>query len=145
MSRFHIQTILLLYAALHLSSSDATSGQVERRVTRAIAPPYDDILVQARLQGTAKIRVQVKPSGEVEDAEIVESLWDLRDELYKQYARKWRFEAHPTSTTEEIVFIFRFIPRDSPPEDVGTVFTFPATVEIRSLEPPPSYLNSTEK
>ena len=138
MAKFRVLTNLLVSAVFCLSASNAVGQHIQRGVIKALAPPYDDILLQARLEGTVRFEVRVGPSGEVEHAQATKPLFTPKwTELFEQYAREWRFEPNETSTTEEIVFRFRLVPRDSPPKDQGTAFISPATVEVRHLEPPP--------
>lgn len=130
----------MLFAIFCLPVSEAMCQDMERRVIKALAPPYDDITLQSRLEGTIKLEVRVGPSGEVQRVQVIQPVrppgW--RNDHWEQYASEWRFEPGETTTTEEIVFRFRFVPRDSPPKDQGTMFFAPATVEIRHLELPPA-------
>ena len=106
MAKFRVSNKPFVSAVFCLSASNAVGQHMQRGVIKALAPPYLELMVQARWEGTVSFEV-----------------------------REWRFEPNETSTTEEIVFRFRFVPRDSPPKDQGTAFIFPATVEVRHLQP----------
>lgn len=143
MSKFRTLAHLWAPAFFCLTASVAMCQNVERRVVKALAPPYHDVLLQARFEGTARLEVRVAPSGEVEDVKVTKPFFTSEwSEGYLQYAREWRFEPGETSTTEQIIFKFRFVPRDSSPTEQGTVFIAPATVEIRHLRPGASVIRS---
>ncbi len=136
MAKFRVSNKPFVSAVFCLSASKAVGQHMQRGVIKALAPPYLELMVQARWEGTVSFEVRVGPSGEVEDAQVIKlPAFEEWGELFEQYAREWRFEPNETSTTEEIVFRFRFVPRDSPPKDQGTAFIFPATVEVRHLQP----------
>ena len=143
MTKFRVPTKLLVFAVLCVSASEALCQDIERRVIKALAPPYDNLLVLAWAEGTVRVEVRVGSSGEVQSTKVTKAaFWLEWNERWEQYASEWRFEPNETSTTEEIVFRFLFVPRDSPPKDQGTVFISPTTVEIRHLHPPPLTMHS---
>jgi TonB family protein len=108
-----------------------------RQVARAFAPLYDTLLLQAQMQGVVRVRVRVSPSGEVEEVNVLESFWPGGNRQTEAIARQWRFVPAELPSEEEIVFKFRFVDSDSPPEQQGTVFLPPTTVEIRHAKPLP--------
>ena len=103
----------------------------------AVAPSYDIRLVHAILQGPVVVEVTVSRSGAVSSAELLESIYPPLDELHLAYARRWRFQEANLPTTQKIEFIYRFLPKATPAEELGVVFIAPTTVEIRRHEPEP--------
>ena len=128
MAKFRVLTNLLVLAIFCVSVSEAMCQHSQQGVIKALAPPYDELLFQANLEGTVRFEVRVGPSGEVEDVQVTKLLFTPKwTERLEQYAREWRFEPNETSTTEEIVIRYRFVPRDSPHKDQGTAFIFGST------------------
>jgi hypothetical protein len=106
-------------------------------VTRAIAPVFPPVAIQARSDGAVTVETAITPSGEVADAKVVEITGPPRvylKEWYEQVARQWKFAESdsPSIRTVQIKFVFRLMPTGTPPEQLGTVFLPPYQVEVRA-------------
>lgn len=126
-----IVVVLLAYAGNFLALADEG-----RRVLRAVAPAWDEWLYLSRAQGTCVVAVTVLPSGDVHNVHVLESIKENINPSLRSAARLWRFEPEEHTTLHRLVFVFRFLPEGTPPEELGFVFLAPTTVEIRRVEPP---------
>jgi TonB family protein len=123
-------------------------GEEGRRVLRAVAPAYDDWWALKRAQGNCVVAVTVLPSGDVHNVHVFESIQSIEEELnrvLRSAARLWRFEPQEHTTVHRLVFVFRFLPEGTPPEELGFVFLAPTTVEIRRVEPPILWLSDVPR
>ena len=59
MAKFRVLTNLLVFAVFCLSASNAVGQHMQRGVIKALAPPYLDLMVQARW-GSVPIPVEIR-------------------------------------------------------------------------------------
>ena len=126
--------------ALPLHANGGGEGEAPS-VLEAVAPPaYPATAAQARVGGKVFVDVTVSPQGEVLDAAIANvegPTWIFKHDWYALLAREWRFASSPRSQPRhaKIEFVFRLLPRGTPREKLGTVFTPPYRIEVREEEP----------
>ncbi len=132
--------LLIFLLSSAANSHPISEPNVGLAVKKAVAPPYDDRLYFAQAQGTVRIAATVLPSGEIEDASIVETFWtwnSTMNEYFLTFARRWLFGPSNSRQKVEIVFDFKLLPLSTSDHDLGTVFVAPAKMEISRREPPP--------
>jgi TonB family protein len=128
---------LVLYVCFVVASACGTvSAQDTRRVVRASAPAYPDLMYQSRTQGRFVVAVTVLPSGEVHNAVVTESAAPYVNDILRAHAKRWVFDGQKSTTLQKVEFLFRLLPKGSPTEELGSVFVAPSTMEIRRVEPP---------
>jgi TonB family protein len=107
-----IQKTTLLIAATVLSATCFTmpsrgSAQtgVDRKVVDRATAAYPDLAQRMHLQGTVKLAVTVRPTGEVKSSRPLGGN-PVLIEAATTAARKWKFEPAQGETTEVIEFRF---------------------------------------
>lgn len=107
----------------------------ELRVKRAVAPAFPEVMAQAHEQGRVTVKVRIGPTGQVNDAEVIEVDGKravlMTDEEYEQLARAWQFDSGGRSVEAEIHFTYRLMPPETMLDELGTTFEHPATVVVR--------------
>ncbi|HEX8163963.1 MAG TPA: energy transducer TonB [Pyrinomonadaceae bacterium] len=125
------------YRSTGFSSSAHTSPTGEISVVTAVAPLYPPLILrgsQISDKEPATVSVRIDEQGNVTSAQAVGGGTFFRRPAEKA-ARQWRFvpsESGEKVRTAKIIFVFRIMPPNTPPEELGTVFTPPNLVEIRS-------------
>lgn len=132
--------LVLLLVIIGNSGCARSSPATAPRVTRAVAPAYPDIALEARSEFAVTIEVAINQSGDVADAKAVEASGPpkvYRKEWYEQLARQWQFAGSDLASvrTARIKFTFRLMPKETPPEQLCTVFLPPYDVEVRAKRP----------
>ena len=117
-------------------SSSFVSAEDTRRVLRASAPDYPDLMHASRSQGACIVAITVLPSGEVDHTHLQDCPSRYVESVLRRHAKQWRFEPQEHTTLHRIEFVFKLLPKDTPPEELGFVFVTPMTVEVRRVEPP---------
>lgn len=146
-SRFHwfvtplLVLLLLMVGVMPASAPALSTKEAGPAVSKAVAPAgYPAIAAQAHASGKVTVEVAVDPSGDVTDARLIEVEGPqqvFRQPWYEMLAREWRFmpDQRMTQRKARIEFVFRFMPRGTPREKLGTVFAPPYQVEVREEEP----------
>jgi TonB family protein len=111
-------------------------AQETRPVLRASAPEYPDLMYSSREQGKCVVAISVLPSGEVDHTHVQESPAGFIEHVLRRHAKQWRFAPAEHTTLHRVEFVFKLLPQDTPPEELGFVFVAPMTVEVRRVEPP---------
>jgi TonB family protein len=132
----------IVWFAVLISVSIPAVAQDARRVIRASAPAYPDLMYAAGTQGKFIVAVTVLPSGEVDNVVVMESVARYVDPVLRAHAKRWRFEQQEHTSVQMLEFAFRLLPVDAPSEELGTIFVTPMTMEICRTEPP-SYVSRT--
>ena len=129
--------VIGLHHFTNFSSSAHMPPTDEVPVVSAVAPIYPPLILkgsQISDKEPATVSVQIDGQGNVTSAQAVDGGTFFRRPAEKA-AWQWRF-AHSESgekvRTAKIIFVFRIMPPNTPPEKLGTVFTPPNLVEIRS-------------
>lgn len=111
------------------------TGEAQRRVVLAVAPPFPDSFEYLEIQGDVRVKLTVNPSGDVQSAEVLEAFYALdgfNHTIVTRFAEQWKFEEWETASTVEVLFQYRLVSKDSPYWGLGTFFKTPTTIEIRS-------------
>jgi len=83
-----------------------TWAQHTDRVAKSkVEPMYPELARRMRLSGIVKVQLTVAPNGVVKDAKLVGGHPLLGDAVL-QAVKKWRYEAGPQETTENLQFRF---------------------------------------
>jgi TonB family protein len=132
--------IIGTWACTPLSPTSAAS------VTRAVAPVFPAVAIQARSDGAVTVETAITPSGDVADAKVVEISGPpavYLKEWLEQVARQWKFSSSDSRSirTVQIKFVFRLMPPGAAPEQLGTVFSPPYQVEVRAERPSDVHLS----
>jgi len=104
-------------------------------VEEAVAPVYPAAAVTGRISGSVIVTVHVSDRGAVTNATVVDGNALLR-QASLDAARLWRFQAHAAADLK-LIFSFRFMPKNTPESQLGSVFRPPYTVETRKITPEP--------
>jgi TonB family protein len=88
--------------------TQAQQGQSEELVRRAkskVQPNYPELARKMNIAGTVKIEVVVAPNGTVKEARLVGGHPVLASAVLEA-VKKWRYEARPQETIENLQFRF---------------------------------------
>jgi len=82
-------------------------GQEEstRKAKSKVTPTYPELARRMKITGVVKVQAIVAPNGTVKDAKVVGGHPVLATAALDA-VRKWRFEARPQETTENLEFHF---------------------------------------
>jgi TonB family protein len=120
-------------SAVRLQSTPIYTEQPE--VMMAVAPIFPPAAVASNTSGKVVIEVQVDATGAVSMAKIVDGDALFRaGKIYETTARRWRFAVAKDGAslrTARITFVFKIMPKDTPPDDLTSVFIPPYQVEVR--------------
>lgn len=76
-----------------------------RKVVSRVEPTYPDLARRMKIAGAVKVQLTVAPNGTVKETKVLGG-HPLLANAVVEAVRKWRFEAHPQSTTETLEFRF---------------------------------------
>lgn len=96
----------------------------------AVTPVFPATAVATNTSGTVLIEVEMNAAGEVTSTRSVSGHPLLRKSA-ENAARRWRFTSTANARTRQLTFAFRLLPKDTPPEELTSVFTPPYQVEVR--------------
>jgi TonB family protein len=106
--------ILIVLAALAVTAASlAPQASFDRKVIDAVAPNYPPIAVQARIQGTVQVLVDIDEAGAVVSAQS-EKGHPLFRGASLDAARKWRFEAASDRGKQTLTFVFGLVDEGEP-------------------------------
>lgn len=103
------------------------------QVITAVAPVFIPFILGKTGVLRATVKVTINQVGEVSEAELVESS-PLKDLSFVETARKWRFNALSTDSqhrTAMIKYVLRIMPKDTPLNELTTIYSFPYEIEVR--------------
>lgn len=135
-------------SALHFASlavicffSVAVRGHTAKRaavptVVEAVAPAYPGIALAMPKGGDVTVEVIIGRGGVVEEAKVLTGAGPLRHPAVIA-ARLWRFSPEDAGQRVTLTFLFRVMPKDTPPEDLTTVFKPPYGVKVQRTMPGP--------
>ncbi len=106
------------------------------QVEETTAPVYSAMAITARISGSVVVEVQVSERGAVTAATALEGDPLLRESSIDA-ARLWRFQPQGAAHQAKLIFSFRFMPKNTPYPELGTVFRPPYWVEVRRISPEP--------
>lgn len=119
---------------LLIGQEKLVSEKEQPKVLRAVAPTFIPFVFDDT--GVAEIIVEVRLNsrGEVVSAKTI-SFSLFKDISFENTAKQWIFEESPNEKERiaKIKFILRILPKDTNPQNLTTIFRYPAEVEIRSL------------
>lgn len=105
-------------------------------VVMAVAPDFPPTAVASNTSGKLVIEVQVNTTGMVTEAKVVEghALFRAAKKFYEATARRWRFAAASEGAglrTARLTFVFKIMSKDTPPDELTSIFMPPYQVEVR--------------
>jgi hypothetical protein len=129
--------VVAFYQFASFSSSARTPPVGDVPVVRAVATFYPHLILRGSPimdKEPATVSVEIDDQGNVTSARAVggQSFFTRPAVLA---AKQWRFapsENGEKIRTTKLIFMFRIMPPDTPPEDIITVFIPPNSVEIRT-------------
>jgi len=106
-------------------------------VVQAVAPVFPPLAVTAAQDGTVVVDVQVDAKGTVKSLQIVEGP-KLLHKVVEIATRRWVFAATEDKTdsrTVRLSFVFKLVSKETPSEELLTIFRPPYQVEVRTRFP----------
>ncbi|HSF19091.1 MAG TPA: TonB family protein [Vicinamibacteria bacterium] len=123
--------------ALGVWFDPVASAQESRRVVRASAPEYPELMYLSGIEGKFVVAATVSASGEVSDVDVLESPGAFFNPEVAAHVERWRFEPNDNETVLSVEFVFRLLPRQAPVQERGVFFVAPTTIEICMRKQPP--------
>jgi len=100
------RTLVSLLLAGVVAITTCAWAQRESRVAKTkVEPVYPELARRMRLSGVVKVQLTVAPNGTVKDAKLVGGHPVLANAVLEA-VKKWRYEARPQETTENLQFRF---------------------------------------
>jgi TonB family protein len=130
-------TLMLLTLGVNGFSLGQTNSQEGPEVRVAVAPNYFPIALHSHTSGTVVVKVHINPDGRVISAEAVSGNPVLVGGT-RSVARRWEFASTPDKNkirSVELVFVYKLVPRDTPPDGLWLIFKPPYRVEITEALP----------
>jgi TonB family protein len=134
-------TMAMRRTKLRLSVSKSDCCDIPA-VLKAVPAKYPDVALATGLQSEVLIKVTVGEDGNVADTELLKGI-ALLNPSAKKAAREWKFAPTVERVVGEprrrrtafLIFLFRIMPRDTPPEELESLFVPPYTMEIKGERP----------
>jgi TonB family protein len=122
--------------ALLLLQPSLVGRESAPKVKLAVAPKYPSLTLAGRVYGQVTIRVKISPSGDVNDANVIEGHPMLRESALLA-ARQWKFaQSKIEERATTLKFNFVVLP-DTAPLSSEVIFLPPNGFEIRQKPPAP--------
>jgi len=123
--------VLLSWGLVETERAQQNTCDPEPVPVRAVAPPFIPFSFGQTDLATARIQVEVDPSGGVISARFLDST--LRDASMLRTAKKWTFKPcqTPVSRTSIIRFTYRIMPNGTSDEELTTILLNSNEVEVR--------------
>jgi hypothetical protein len=133
-SRFFLALCFFVAGNTAVATPLQVQGIESPAVLQAIAPAFPIPDKGNIAAGGVVVEVHVDSRGTVTQAKAVSGHPDLYS-LCERAAKRWLFAAAPDSHLRivRLTFVFRIMDVLTPPEELGTIFSFPYKVEIRSI------------
>jgi TonB family protein len=100
-----IGLVLLWGVAMTGVSNTRAQETGTRKAKVKVSPKYPDLARKMKIAGVVKVQATVAPNGTVKDARVVGGHPVLANAVVEA-VQKWRFEAGPQETTENLEFRF---------------------------------------
>jgi TonB family protein len=97
--------IALCMGALIQTGAAQVEGHAGRRAIEKVAPVYPELARRAHIRGVVKLEVVVRQNGSVKSASALGGSPALIQSAIDA-VRKWKFEAAPEETTENVQLMF---------------------------------------
>jgi hypothetical protein len=114
------------------STTCPTSDAAVHAPVRVVAPRYPEMALQARVQGLARIAVELAPSGAVVTTTTCRGIPMLADACGRA-SSQWRFPAVTDAANRTAVVDCNFIMGDA--DDPPVTYVPPLQLEIRGFQP----------
>jgi TonB family protein len=126
--------LCLVAPSLRLASAEPAPRVAVRS---AVAPIYPPLALSANVSGNAEVMVTVDNAGDVTDAAFLAGN-QLLHEAAIAAAKRWKFQGANRETKVQLTFVFRMMPKKTPPEDMTPVFMPPYKLEVKGKLPNPT-------
>ena len=128
--------LFLTLSALWMCSVRAQQPAAEptARVLTAVAPVYTPIAVLANVGGDVSVEVTMASDGSVRTTKALNGN-KLLIHASLEAAKRWHFEPGASDRKAVLKFSFRIMPKGTPEEDLGAMFTPPFSIEVRKTIP----------
>lgn len=136
MRRFTACFLFLCLAAPLLCAALADSA-LRAAVLSAVAPIYPPLALTANVSGEVDVMVTVDNAGKVTDAKFLAGN-QLLHKAAIEAAKRWKFQGVNRETKVQLTFVFRMMPKQTPPEDMTPVFMPPYKLEVKGKLPNPT-------
>ena len=103
-------------------------------VLAAVAPVHPPIAVFANVAGDVSVEAVIGSAGKVSSTKVLNGS-KLLIHAGIDAAKRWRFQAGSSERRTVLNSIFRILPKDTPAEELSTIFTPPFSVEVRRTIP----------
>jgi hypothetical protein len=100
----------------------------------AVAPVYTPIAVLANVSGDVFVEVTIDADGKVRSTAAINGN-KLLIHASLEAAKRWRFGQGGADRKTVLKFSYRILPKGTPEEDLGAVFTPPLSIEVRKTIP----------
>lgn len=102
-----VMAVGLLFGAVAACTPGAWAQQHEgvRVVKNRFEPVYPELARRMRISGSVRVQLAVAPNGTVKDVKLVGGHPVLANAVMDA-VKKWRYEARPQETTENLEFRF---------------------------------------
>ena len=127
---------MLVTVALLAQPSEPTSAH-DPGARIVIAPDYPALAFALPNGGNVHVDVTIDDQGKVTAAKAVDGS-PLLFQAALTAAKKWEFVIPRSSTAARLSFKFKPMPKDTPDEEVTTIFMPPYEVEVRRRIPKPT-------
>jgi hypothetical protein len=132
-TKFFLILASLFLGFVSVNGQEGVSKVLEQpKVLRAVAPTFFPFVMEQTGVAEALVRVTINNEGIVTNAQTI-SVTVMRDLTFEIAAKKWLFESSPNKEdrTAEIKFILRLMPKGTDENDLASIYTHPAQMEIR--------------
>jgi hypothetical protein len=131
-----ITTVFAAVTASVVRIQSTNTNTEQPAVVLAVAPIFPPAAVASNTSGRVVIEVQIDVTGAVSMAKIVDGDVLFRQgKIYEATALRWRFAADKNGAglrTARLTFVFRIMPKETPPAELTSVFMPPyKKVEVR--------------
>jgi hypothetical protein len=139
MSIYNVRLLLAFAFLLIIIGNEIVAGQETKikaqeqpTVIKAIAPILIPFVYGKAAVNEVTIQVKINNEGKVTSTQIITASL-FKDKYLEETARQWLFESslNKEERTAEIKFIMRIMPKGTDMFELGTVYTYPAQLEVR--------------
>jgi hypothetical protein len=128
--------LFLTLSAIWMCSVRAQQPAAEPTATvlTAVAPVYMPIAALANVGGDVSVEVTLASDGSVRYTNALNGN-KLLIHASLEAAKRWHFEPGASDRKAVLKFSFRIMPKGTPEEDLGAMFTPPFSIEVRKTIP----------